>query len=222
MTSPATSESSELPHHAPDPIPLSRSMPGDRLPDRSEVTQAGRHQARRRRWRAAAAALIIVVALLCIATGPLFIWPPGQGMPARVDAIVVLGGQGNRLGKGLELARQGRAPVLVISRGLPHPVPGSVCGLRSRTLTVICFSPRPRTTQGEAEFVSRLANRYHWRSVVLVVTPDQVIRARIRFERCYAGQVYAVTTPLPVLEWPYQIAYQWAAMFKEEVLQRSC
>jgi len=197
-------------------------MPGDQGPGRSEVRQADRHQARRRRWRTPAAALIIVVALLCAATGPLFIWPSAEGPPARVDAIVVLGGQGNRLGKGLELARQGTARILVISRGLPHAVPGSVCGQRSQTLTVICFSPRPRTTQGEAEYVSRLAKRYHWRAVVLVVTPDQVIRARIRFERCYGGQVYVVTTPLPVLEWPYQIAYQWAAMFKEEVLQRSC
>ncbi len=169
-----------------------------------------------------AAGLIIVVALLCAATGVLFVWPPGEGMPARVDAIVVLGGQGNRLGKGLQLAHEDRARVLVISRGLPHPVPGGVCRPRSRTFTVICFSPRPRTTQGEAEFVSRLATQHHWRSVVLVVTPDQVIRARIRFERCYAGRIYVVTTPLPLLEWPYQIAYQWASMFKEEVLQRSC
>lgn len=197
-------------------------MPADEFPDRPEVAQANRRAVRRRRRRRVAAALVIVVALLCVATGPLFIWPPGQGMPARVDAIVVLGGQGNRLGKGLELARQGKAPVLVISRGLPHPVPGSVCRPRGQALTVICFSPRPRTTQGEAEFVSRLAKQHHWRSLVLVVTPDQVIRARIRFERCYAGQVYVVTTPLPALEWPYQIAYQWAAMFKEEVLQRNC
>ena len=143
-------------------------------------------------------------------------------MPARADAIVVLGGQGNRLGKGLELAHQGRAPVLVVSRGLPHPVPGSVCRPRSQTFKVICFQPHPRTTQGEAEYVSHLARQYHWQSVVLVVTPDQLIRARIRFERCYVGKVYVVTTPLPVLEWPYQIAYQWAAMVKEEVLQRSC
>lgn len=197
-------------------------MPGDQIPGPLGAEHVSRRAVRRRRRRRLAASLIIVVALLCVTTGPLFVWPPGQGMPARVDAIVVLGGQGNRLGKGLELARQGRAPVLVISRGLPHPVPGSVCRPRSHAVTVICFWPRPRTTQGEAEFVSRLARQYHWRSVVLVVTPDQVIRARIRFERCYAGRVYVVTTPLPVLEWPYQIAYQWAAMFKEEVLQRSC
>jgi uncharacterized SAM-binding protein YcdF (DUF218 family) len=197
-------------------------MPADLAPDRPEVAQAGRRAVRRRRRRKAAVALAIVLAGFCAATGVLFVWPPGQGMPARVDAIVVLGGQGDRLGQGLELARQDRAPVLLVSRGLPHPVPGSVCGPRSQSVKVICFDPRPRTTQGEAEYVGRLARRYHWRSVVLVVTPDQVIRARIRFERCYAGQVYVVTTPLPVLEWPYQIAYQWAAMFKEEVLQRSC
>jgi uncharacterized SAM-binding protein YcdF (DUF218 family) len=197
-------------------------MPTDQVPDRSEVAHDSRRAVRRRRRRKIAAALIIVLAALCAATAVLFVWPPGQGMPARVNAIIVLGGQGNRLAKGLQLARQDRAPVLVISRGLPHPVPDSVCRTRSQTLTVICFAPNPRTTQGEAEYVTRLARQYHWRSVVLVVTPDQVIRARIRFERCYAGQVYVVTTPLPLLEWPYQIAYQWGAMFKEEVLQRSC
>jgi len=197
-------------------------MSADQIPGRPEVPPATRRAVRRRRRRIAGTALIIALAGLLAVTGPLFVWPPGRGMPARVDAIVVLGGQGNRLGKGLQLARQDRAPVLVISRGLPHPVPDGVCRPRSQAVQVICFSPRPRTTQGEAEFVSRLARQYHWRSVVLVVTPDQVIRARIRFERCYAGRVYVVTTPLPVLEWPYQIAYQWAAMFKEEVLQRSC
>jgi uncharacterized SAM-binding protein YcdF (DUF218 family) len=197
-------------------------MPADQALDRPDAAQAGRRAIRRRRRRKAAAALVIVLAAFLAATGFLFVWPSGQGMPARVDAIVVLGGQGNRLGKGLELARQDRAPVLIVSRGLPRPVPGGVCAPRSQGVKVICFDPRPRTTQGEAEFVSRLARQYHWRSVVLVVTPDQVIRARIRFERCYAGRVYVVTTPLPLLEWPYQIAYQWAAMFKEEVLQRSC
>jgi uncharacterized SAM-binding protein YcdF (DUF218 family) len=198
-------------------------MPIDEIPDRPEVTQASRRTVRRRRLRILAAALIIVLVGLCAASGALFIWPAqGMPLPARVDAIVVLGGQGDRLGKGLQLAHQGRAPVLVISQGLPVPVPGSMCRPHGQTLKVICFEPHPRSTRGEAEFVSRLARQYHWRSVVLVVTPDQVIRARMRFARCYGGKIYVATTPLPTLEWPYQIAYQWAAMFKEVVLQRSC
>ena len=143
-------------------------------------------------------------------------------MLARVDAIVVLGGPGDRLGKGLEMAHQGRAPVLVVSEGLPESVPASVCGPHGRALRVICFQPEPGTTQGEAEFVGRLAKQYRWRSVVLVTTPDQDTRARIRFRRCFVGHIYVVTTPLPASEWPYQIAYEWAASFKAVVLQRSC
>jgi uncharacterized SAM-binding protein YcdF (DUF218 family) len=143
-------------------------------------------------------------------------------MPAHVDAIVVLGGQGNRLGTGLELATQGRGSVLVVSEGLPFRVPGSVCASRGRAFKVICFQPKPDTTQGEAEFVGRLARQYRWRSIALVTTPDQDTRARIRFERCFTGEVYVVTTPLPASSWPYEVAYQWGALFKAEVLQRAC
>ena len=141
-------------------------------------------------------------------------------MPARVDAIVVLGGPGDRLGKGLELAHQGRAPVLVISEGLLIPLP--LCRPQGQALKVICFQPEPGTTQGEAEFAGRLAKQYRWRSIVLVTTPDQDTRARIRFGRCFDGSIYVVTTPLPASQWIYHIAYQWAASFKAVVLQRNC
>ena len=141
-------------------------------------------------------------------------------MPARVDAIVVLGGPGDRLAKGLELAHQGRAPVLVISEGLP--VPPRLCRPQGQALKVICFQPEPGTTRGEAEFVGRLAKQYRWRSMVLVTTPDQDTRARIRFGRCFGDSIYVVTTPLPASQWIYHIAYQWAASFKAVVLQRSC
>ena len=157
----------------------------------------------------------MLVAVLGAATGRLFIWP-AQGMPARVDAIILLGGPGDRLVKALQLAQQDRAPVLAISKGEWFSL--SLC----LTPNVICFQPEPVTTQGEAEFAGRLAKKYHWRSVVLVTTPDQDTRARLRFGRCFSGRIYVVTTPLPAWEWIYQIPYQWAATFKALVLQRSC
>lgn len=192
-----------------------------RSPDQSEAAHSSRKAARRRRWRRVAAALIIVFVVFCAASARLFIWP-AQGMPPRVNAIVVLGGPGNRLGTGLELARQGRAAFLVISEGLPFNVPSSLCAPHAQKYKVICFQPEPGTTQGEAEFVGRLARQYHWRSVALITTPDQDTRARVRFHRCFADQIYVVTTPLPASRWPYMIAYQWGALFKAEVLQRSC
>ncbi len=165
--------------------------------------------------------MLVILVVFCAATARLIIWP-AQGMPAHVDAIVVLGGYGNRLDTGIDLWHQGRAPVLVVSRGVGIPVPASVCSSHGQTVKGICFNPMPKTTQGEAEAVGRLAKQYRWRSIVLVTSPDQDTRARIRFERCFAGGVYVVTTPLPSSKWPYEIAYQWAALFKELVLQPSC
>jgi uncharacterized SAM-binding protein YcdF (DUF218 family) len=192
-----------------------------RPPDGCQADQATRRPGRHSRWRRIVAWLTILLIAFSAASARLLIWP-AQGMPAHVDAIVVLGGQGNRLAKGLELASQGRASFLVVSEGLPFPVPGTVCASRARAFKVICFRPEPDTTQGEAEFVGRLAKQYRWWSVALVTTPDQDTRARIRFERCFPGKVYVVTTPLPASSWPYEIAYQWGALFKAEVLQRAC
>ena len=84
-------------------------MLSDEIPGRPEGAQVSRRAVRRRRRRKLVAALIVLLAGVCVASARLFIWP-AQGMPARVDAIVVLGGPGNRLGKGLELAHQDRAP----------------------------------------------------------------------------------------------------------------
>jgi len=159
------------------------------------------------------AALVAVLLAFGVVTARLFVWP-AQGMPASVSAIVMLAGPGNRL------ARQHRAPVLVVSRGwqgYAGPCPAATAGVQ-----LICFDPDPATTRGEAEFVGRLAKRDHWSSVVLVATRGQDTRARIITGRCFSGSVYAVTAALPWDNWPYQLAYQWAALVKALVLDRAC
>ena len=166
--------------------------------------------------------LIVFAALLaafCGASAWLFVFP-ATGMPARVDAIVVPGGNGNRIDAALNLARQDRARYLVLSEG--EWVPPGLCGTRVRQASVLCFMPDPDTTQGEAEGTARLAREYGFRSIVLVTTPDQTWRAKLRFGRCYAGEIFGVTTPLPLIQWPFMIAYQWAATVKAEVVNRGC
>ena len=48
----------------------------------------------------------------------MFVWPD-QGMPAYIDAIVMMNGPGDRLDTALQLGWEQRDPVLVISRGSP-------------------------------------------------------------------------------------------------------
>jgi hypothetical protein len=166
-----------------------------------------------------AIALAAVLIVAGVTTGRLFVWP-ARGMPARVDAIVMLNAPGATLPVALRLARQHRAGYLVISQGTvashyacPRPVP---------QVKLICFHPSPATTQGEAEFIGRQARQHHWRSVVVVAITPQASRARLRLGRCFGGHVYVMTAPVPLGSWPYQIAYEWGAVAKALVLQRGC
>lgn len=163
--------------------------------------------------------LAVAGALFVAATARLYVWP-ARGAPARADAIVLFNGQGDRLDEALALARAHVAPDLLISRGsrtatnsCAPPLPG---------IAVTCFDPDPVTTQGEAEFAGRMAATNHWHSVVLVTSRPQDTRARLRMARCFGGRISVATAPLRAREWPKAIAYEWAAMAKALVLERSC
>jgi hypothetical protein len=178
---------------------------------------------RRRRpfrgWRRTFIAAIVVLFVFALTTARLFIWP-AQGMPTRVSAIVMLGGPGDRLAVALRLAHERRAPVLVVSQGREGY--GGPCPPMTPGVKTICFDPNPGNTRGEAEFSGRLANRYGWRSMVLVTTRGQDTRARIWVGRCFSGPIYVVTASIPWYDWPYQIAYEWGALLKALLIQRTC
>lgn len=194
------------------------SATGTTKPEGDQV--AGKPRRRRWRWRFVAVALVICITVSA-ATARMFIWPV-QGMPAHVSAVVMLNGPGDRLDTAEDLAWQHRASFLVVSRPTPYWGHGSVCAPAIPHVKVICFVPNPATTQGEAEFVGRLAKKYGWTSLVLVSIAPQDSRARLRVERCFSGPVYVVTASLPLSAWPYEITYEWAATVKALVFQRSC
>jgi uncharacterized SAM-binding protein YcdF (DUF218 family) len=174
----------------------------------------------RRRWVVASLLALIIFGAV---TDRLFVRPVLAPVPPRVDAIVELGGEGmeGRDRLALELARAHQAPFLVQStvveeagahRCLP-PVPD---------VTILCFHADPDTTRGEAHYIAEEAERRHWKSIVLATTPDQAWRARLRTTRCFGGDVYVATSPLPVKSWMRQIPYQWAATVKAVVFERAC
>ena len=173
-----------------------------------------------RGWRRNVLAVVTaLVVLFAAVTARVLIWPV-EWVPAQADAIVMLAGPGDRLPVALQLAREHRAPVLVISRGwmgyggpCPAPVPG---------VKTICFNPNPGNTRGEAEYVGALARRNGWQSLIVVAIRTQAVRAQLLFSRCYGGSVYVATAPITWDNWPYQIAYGWSALVKAALIVRNC
>lgn len=195
-----------------------------RRPWRSEsygVVRPGAATPRHRfqRIRRLAYSLLAAIVVVSLATAWLFVWPP-QGVPGAADAIVMLQGTGDRLQVALQLAKEHRARVLVVSQGRDGY--GGPCVPAMQGVRVICFDPDPPDTRGEAEFIGRLAKEYQWRSVILVTIRAQDRRARLLTERCFSGSIYVSTAPLPLGDWPYEIAYEWGALVKSLVVNQSC
>jgi uncharacterized SAM-binding protein YcdF (DUF218 family) len=186
-------------------------------------TEAGSLPVRRGRRRIV---LIVVAVLLVGATvlaARLFVWPSLPPLPQRADAIIELGGPGNRRPLALQLERQGRAPVVAISvSDEERAVAGWCDDGQFRGVPVICFHSEPFTTRGEARAIARLARQHGWHSVILVTSPDQAKRAELRVSRCYGGEIAVATAKLPWYWYPRQVVYQAGAFLKAYTFQTSC
>ncbi len=190
------------------------------VPDAPAARADDRVPRRRRRRTVVTGIAAAVFLAFCGLTARLFI-VPASGMPAHVNAIVMMAGPGDRYSTALGLAAGHRAPVLVISRGSSFVTSGP-CAPPIAGVREICFDPSPDTTQGEAEYAARLARQYHWNSIALVTITPQDSRARLRMERCFSGHVYVMTAPIRAAMWPYELAYEWGATIKALAVNRSC
>jgi hypothetical protein len=163
----------------------------------------------------------VAVLAFSAATARLFIWPSLPPLPEHADAIIELAGPGDRDAVTVALGRQHVAPDLIQST-VPGDATSDTCLAPIPHEQIECFTPKPATTRGEARYIGQRAAAEHWRSVIIVTTPDHAWRARLRISRCFPGQVYVATSPLPTADWIRQIPYQWAATIKAELLQREC
>jgi len=161
---------------------------------------------------------LVVLGLALVALNlRLFVFPAAS-TPAHADAVVVLaGGDGERLDKGLALVRDGLAPNLVVSTP-----PDRLC-TNHYEFEVYCFLPDPDDTRGEAEAVGRIATREGWHTLVLVTSEYHATRARLLLQRCFDGTVDVSTAhsgknPISLL---WAIGHEWGGLI-ESALHQEC
>ncbi|KMO80457.1 YdcF family protein [Mycolicibacterium obuense] len=178
----------------------------------------------------AAVYALIAVLFLNGATGTLFFAHARPDPLAKVDAIVVLGGEHDgREAYGLKLAGQGYAPTVLMSDpyGPRDPVMKRYCRHQA-DIEVICRPPVPSTTRGEALMTRALAEQRGWRSVIVISWRYHLPRARRIFDVCFGAPDRTVimrdvprTYRFSVAQWQYTFLYQYGGFVKAEV-QGSC
>jgi uncharacterized SAM-binding protein YcdF (DUF218 family) len=162
----------------------------------------------------AAAILLMVVVFTPLSkkmAAPLKVQAPAAEIERGADAVMVLGswvqGDGtftgpaaSRLLRGMELVRQGRAPVLVVSE-IELPAGSYVKAARRLSselkfpLNVQALPGYVTNTRDEAVHFAALAKSKGWTRVLLVTSPTHTRRATLMFRRAAQGQKLQV---LPV------------------------
>ena len=147
---------------------------------RSGTRPDTRSGTRRRALIATASAAGVLVAALA-AWGTFLLWPRWDG-PAQADAVVMLAGADDgRHAYAAELIEAGYAGTVLVSNpgGNTETVARRLCTGTTRPsgAEVVCFSPDPRTTWGEAEAVSAVAELRGWERLVVVTNRPHALRA---------------------------------------------
>lgn len=142
---------------------------------------------------------------------------PPEPTPRPADAVVVLGGRGDRLPLAQSLVARGLAGTLVVSAH-DQPCPTAAAA------RVICFDPDPASTRGEAEAIARLARGHGWTRLLVVSDHEQARRAATRVGRCYTGSLQVLPAPPLPSTWErvQRVLYEAAATLKADLWQRSC
>ncbi len=172
---------------------------------------------RRRLLIRLALVLGLIAVIVAAITARYFVWP-SVGTPTTADAVVVLGGPGDRYNTGARLVREGLAPVMVASSDRDSgDCPGTMTDV-----PIICFTPDPYSTRGEARYVADLARERGWHHLIVVTSVGQASRAQLRLERCFDGDIDVVAVRPVGLRVVRDAIYEWGATFKALVLEPDC
>ncbi len=115
--------------------------------------------------------------------------------------------------------------MLVVSGGFDprQPAANEICHAgRGDGFRVVCFTPDPDSTRGEAQEIGRLARENGWQRVLLVTSRFHVTRARMLVDRCVDGDVDAVGVDYPWTTIPVAVAGEWFKWIRAQTFARSC
>ncbi len=128
-------------------------------------------------WIAGLAAVLLVAGTAAFANYML----PSDDTPQGPEVVVVLGGAGNRVELGVELAERYGA-LLVLSSSAAEL--GEDRDLATCGVDAVCVQPEPETTAGEAATIARMADEEGWGHITVATADFHTSRSRYLFRQC--------------------------------------
>jgi uncharacterized SAM-binding protein YcdF (DUF218 family) len=191
--------------------------------DGAPIFRAGENGHVRRRVGVIGAVVVAIVLLAVVRT---LVLPPVGTVPPRSDAVALLsGGSGDRLPRAVAMVRRGVADVLVIPNGTdPSWDAANALCAGHESFEVVCPTPQPDTTRGEAAALDQLARRRKWDGMVVVTSRYHLSRARVLLDRCVGVDVDVVgSTPRDgALSTLRHVAHEAIGLVDTVVVRRSC
>lgn len=171
--------------------------------------------------------LVVSAALVAVsfAAWTVFVLTRPDDELVRADAVLVLAGNSKRLPVGVELVRQGVAPVLVLSedtsgRDLARE---RLCAGGLPRIVVVCRRAVPYSTRGEARLLAALVRERGWRTVVVVTSRYHLLRARRILERCLgATRLLMHGAPTTVVQKATAVPLEAIKLVLASTLRRAC
>ncbi|WP_324716532.1 YdcF family protein [Carboxydochorda subterranea] len=175
----------------------------------------------RRAWWVAVLIALLVAGVALWRTYPLVLAGMARYLvvddgPAPSDAIIVLGGDWKgRIQKGIELYREGYAPLLVVTGGLlvaPDRTQADylaeVAERSGVPAQAIVKEPRSDSTYQDAALTLELAREHGWRRVLVVTSDWHSRRAATIFRKLY-GPAGIEVRSVPSPEWRFETSRWW-------------
>lgn len=153
----------------------------------------------RRRLAQVTVAVLAVVGLWLLLASQLF-YNVHTPTPQKAEAVVMLGGASKeRLLEAMLLRAELDAPFLVLSNtGTPgNASADDYCDTHSNKAIypdVICFTPDPMNTRGEADAIGLLATEHGWKSLAVVTSKYHIARSERLMNQCTPSKIQMVAT----------------------------
>lgn len=181
-----------------------------------------RRTARGRRLRRWVIRGLGFVVLAFLGVGAVLAWftvNPRVDSAPNVDALLVLATQTGAQEEGHRLGAEGVTDLLIVS--IPEGAINWLCSDPPPDTEVVCFSPDPTTTQGEAIVGAEIARQHGAENLGIVTYDHHMERARLLVDRCWDGptHTYEFQPTRDRQQYIYSFIYAMAAYGKTFLTQ---